>query len=135
VTDPLARWRSGLDPLPARLRRSGPPAEFPLDFSPESLARLEPLLLERLPADPDLAGSAAAYAGEALLRVGGGDWGWADGPVVRFDDALDLAPVAPLELLDLVVRARTGDVLVHAHAAVLEAVGRQRMEDPGWEPS
>ncbi|MFD7654648.1 hypothetical protein ACFV4N_11790 [Actinosynnema sp. NPDC059797] len=140
MTDPLAEWRSGIDPVLARLRDAELPAGFPLDFSPASLSALEAVLLERFPAGArfggeDLAESAVAYVGEALLLVGGGDWEWADGPVVRFDDALDLEPVSPLRLLGRVVRSRTGVVLAHAHAAVLEAVSRQQLEDPGWAPS
>ncbi|RZU54008.1 hypothetical protein EV385_5945 [Krasilnikovia cinnamomea] len=128
MTDPLQQWREAIQPQLARLEAFEVPLGFPLDYSEDSLARLEQLLRDRRPS-ASLVESATAYAGEALLRVGGGRWAWADGqPVVQPDEALGLPAVAPG---DLVSRA---DDLAATWAALAAAVRARQAAHPGWSP-
>ncbi|BFU45173.1 hypothetical protein [Krasilnikovia sp. MM14-A1004] len=128
ATDALEEWREGIQPVLARLEAFEVPPGFPLDFSADSLARLERLLRDGPPGE-SLVESATAYVGEALLRVGGGRWDWADGqPVVRPDEALGRAPIPPR---DLVVRA---DGIAAAWAGLAAAVEAHRAAHPGWSP-
>jgi hypothetical protein len=136
----LETWCAELDPVLARLQAFELPADFPFDFTPASLARLEAIALDRFPrgtAPATPAGSflesATAYIGEALLRAGGGDWDWddeSDLPVVRLDDILELPPISPLRLLTGAMGRRTGNELTEAYARVAVAIDRH----PGWTP-
>src|SRR5687767_12766104 len=89
-------WREEMQP---RLVALG----IPLDFSQASLGRLQEMVGEA----PHLALAAAGYLGEALMRVGGGHWEFSDddGPVVHFDPALELPPLAVLNLVAEPVKA------------------------------
>lgn len=108
-------WREEMQP---RLVALG----IPLDFATDSLARLETMVAEQ----PHLALAAAGYLGEALMRVAGGHWEMTDaGPVVHFDPALELPPLA---VLDLVARS------VEAHDEITRTVAAFRDRNPEWSP-
>ncbi|MDT7790178.1 MAG: hypothetical protein QOF58_8597 [Pseudonocardiales bacterium] len=109
-------WREEMQP---RIVALG----IPLDFTPDSLARLEELVA----ALPHLSLAAAGYLGEALMRVGGGHWEMTDaGPLVHFDPALELAPLAVLELVG---RA------VDAHDEITRTVAFFKERNPKWSPT
>lgn len=108
-------WREEMQP---RIVALG----IPLDFTPASLSRLEAMVAE----SPHLALAAAGYLGEALMRVGGGHWEMTDaGPVVHFDPALELPPLA---VLDLVTQA------VDAHDGITRTVADFKVRNPEWSP-
>lgn len=109
-------WREEMQP---RLVALG----VPLDFTPDTLARLEGMVAGQ----PRLALAVAGYLGEALMRVGGGHWEVTDaGPVVHFDPALELPPLA---VLDLVTRS------VATHAEITRTVADFKARNPEWSPT
>lgn len=148
--DPLGEWLGTLELRVLRLQDVELPQDFVLDYSADSLSRLAAVLLDRL-ADPDDVGqpeheglvlSAAAYVGESLLRVGGGEWRWVDQPggaaglpVAVPDPALDLPPVSPVEVIADTVRARDGGRFAALHAAWTRAADAVRARRPGWQPT
>ncbi|MBS2547102.1 hypothetical protein KGQ19_09485 [Catenulispora sp. NL8] len=147
--DRLATWLEALSPVLDRLAWFVP-QDFSHDFSVESLDSLEWVLATQLPdfgapeaVDTGLADSAAAYLGEALMRVGGGRWVWDEDPagpagsrpVVRFDDALGLPPMSPLQLMARARDAGTGTVFRAALADLQETVGGYQASHPGWTPT
>jgi hypothetical protein len=104
------------------------PADFPFDFSAASLTALDRLIAERGD-DGSFERGARAYAGETLMRIGGGRWVSTEGHplAIRFDEALDL-PGLPLEPLPPAGLASVAE-------RVATAVARRRADDPGWEPA
>jgi hypothetical protein len=149
MTDELDRWLLGLDLILDRLRDDYAPDDFPFDYSPESLAPLEALVLDEYPPDrrPQGSGpfleSAMAYLGEALMRVGGGRWAigpyrpgrTAQAPLACPDEALGLPPVSPLGLIMDALRERTGEVFTRACTDLRVAVDKRRAADPSWAPA
>jgi hypothetical protein len=142
IDEPTERWLDDMDLLLENLRFGLLPRDFPFDFSPASLTRLEPLLVAQWPPDgprdlvqDDFLRGALTYLGESLLRVAGGRWRWSGGPVVSFDPALGLGD---LPLTDLAARAADrddDDVFAEAHGELTTAVEARRAQDPGWEPT
>jgi len=138
IDEPTERWLDDMDLLLENLRFGLLPRDFPFDFSPASLTRLEPLLVDRWPPDDpgdlvqdDFLRGALTYLGESLMRVAGGRWRWSGGPVVSFDPVLGLDDQP---LADLVGRAvdRTDDgVFAEVHRELTAAVAAR----PGWEPT
>lgn len=145
----LEEWRESLNPVLERLRAFELSADFPFNYSAESLDRLETVLLERFPADAAPARdvgfveSVMGYLGEALLRAGGGRWAWDrdpaspsyDQPVIHPDEALGRAALAPLQLVINAVRSRTGAAFSDSHAALTAAVAEHRKWQPSWSPT
>ncbi|QDP96998.1 hypothetical protein FOE78_14670 [Microlunatus elymi] len=132
----LQEW---LDQLPPRLDGLSDfvlPADVGLDFSPESLPRVEQALL----IDPALADSAdpiAGYLGETLMRIAGGGWRWDDvagRPVVITDQALGLAPISPYELIMNALDRKSGTVFADTAAELERAVADRRAHDRKWQP-
>ncbi|MEU1951039.1 hypothetical protein [Nocardia rhamnosiphila] len=91
--DFLDRWRATMDGELEQWRRRYLPAEFPFDFTLDSLDALEPIVLARCPdrAAPGSAGNAefatgtVRYIGEVLLQATPARWGYQD----RGDDDLN----------------------------------------------
>jgi len=109
---------------------------FVFDYSRESLADLERRVGEA-PGRLTLVEGAAAYLGEALMRVAGGAWAWsaeaADGfpdgvPLATADPALGLDPVSPVTVV------RQGGGFVEVYDRWAEAVRERRQADDGWRP-
>ncbi|MGH3737106.1 MAG: hypothetical protein ACRDT6_16050 [Micromonosporaceae bacterium] len=131
-----------------RLRDDHLPEEIQLDYTIESLSYLETGLVDytldgerALPSG--FCDDAMAYLGEVLLTIGGGAWGWdtaaslgeLDGePVVCPDEALGLAALAPLLLIEQALTERTGQVFSNTATRLAEAVAALREQRPGWEP-
>jgi hypothetical protein len=151
-SEKLADWLEGMSPRLGRLENFELPEDFSLDYSPESLSRLEALILDRFPDSKRLTAdsaeafveAAAAYVGEVLLRAGGGSWGWDaaaveglsyDLPCVRPDAELGLGSVSPLGLIVRAVNLRTFREFVDVHASVEQAVGLRKAKDPSWVPT
>ncbi len=142
--DPLTEWTEVVDIVIDRLQDFFLPADFPLDYSPESLRRLESLVIARyargvpLPYGDDFIESVVAYAGEVLIRMTGGTWAigphssgtTVEVPYVVPDPALGLPPVHPLRLLVEAAREGSGEVLARVCDAVRVAVAAH----PEWTP-
>ncbi|MET7401767.1 hypothetical protein ABZS66_50630 [Dactylosporangium sp. NPDC005572] len=130
------RWLDGQARRLAALR-AALPAGFSLDLTPESLVLLEPLVVRKLGGgrEREFRDGVTGYAGEVLLRVGGGWWGYDMRPVVEFDPALRLEPVAPGDLVELAVRRRDGAVFEETIGEVAALVERLRAFNRGWEPT
>lgn len=110
----LAEWLEALEPRILRLK-DDLPRRFVLDYSPESLRRLETIVLVRLaglddvraPRNEGFTFGVAAYLGETFRRMAGGSWGWNDEPaspthdlpVLQPDPALGLKPLSPVHLI------------------------------------
>ncbi|WP_280397503.1 hypothetical protein [Nocardia carnea] len=84
----LDSWLAGMGSALAQWRRSYLPADFPFDFTLDSLNALEPIVLARFPdqAAIDVEDNAefttgtVRYIGEVLLRVAPARWGYQDRP-------------------------------------------------------
>ncbi|GGM37825.1 hypothetical protein ACFFX1_15970 [Dactylosporangium sucinum] len=130
------RW---LDGQARRLAafRAALPAGLGLDLTPASLVLLEPLVVRRLGGgrEREFREGVIGYAGEVLLRVGGGRWGYDMRPVVEFDPALRLEPVAPGDLVELAVRRQDGAVFEETLGEIAGVVERLRAFNRGWEPT
>ena len=151
VGERLSDWREGMHPRLARLQDFELPEDFPFDYSPTSLDRLEAILLERFGTTEELTRddargfveAATGYVGEVLLRAGGGSWAWEEAsvtvpyglPLVRFDDGLGLQAVSPLRLIIQSVRLRTSREFARVHHGLEEAVDARKAEDPSWAPT
>src|SRR2546423_5395368 len=127
--DPLQEWLDTIDIVLDRLRDFHLPEDFPFDYSTASLSRMEELVLDEyaeMPAQPSDSGGAfiesvLAYLGEALMRTAGGHWAiqpqpTVDVPVVHFDEALNLAPISPLQLVIDALDKRSGTVFADTRA-------------------
>lgn len=140
---PLWEWRETMQPRLARLE-AFEVLGLPLDYSRESLDLLEAEVLDR-PVIDDRPGhrdsftdAAMGYLGEALLTTAGGRWEWDDDdnmPVAHFDDALRLAPIAPLRLIVEASRRRTGREFARVRAALERAVADRQIAEPSWSPT
>ncbi|WP_238010973.1 hypothetical protein KZZ52_29650 [Dactylosporangium sp. AC04546] len=130
------RWLDGQARRLAALR-AALPAGLSLDLTPESLVLLEPLVVRKLGGgrEREFRDGVIGYAGEVLLRVGGGWWGYDMRPVVEFDPALRLDPVAPGDLVELAVRRRDGAVFEETISEIAAVVERLRAFNRGWEPT
>ncbi|NUR64023.1 MAG: hypothetical protein HOV87_36000 [Catenulispora sp.] len=130
----LDAWLQGMaEAMSAGLRRELP--DFAADGRRDSLAALETTLLERLPdkystEDRDvqsLIDIAARYIGETLIwnfqgcywRAGFGTFEGV--PTVAIPDGV-YAPTCPEQLVDLIVRKRTGTVLTDVFDGIAELV-------------
>jgi len=109
-------WVQGVQPRLAALE-----ASITVDFSRDSLVRLPPA---------NGNDAYAAYLGETLLRVGGGQWAEVGGePGVTADPALGLPPVVPRELVD------DPDAATRAYDEWAAAVAAKTAAEPGWRPT
>lgn len=103
-----------------------------LDFTGPSLRAVERELVAAV-GRPDVE-AVATYLGETLMRLAGGAWEWDDGPVVRADPALGLAPVAPVRLVLAAAEAGDGERFATRYAEWAAAVARLTRQRPGWRP-
>lgn len=102
--DALAKWLDLLEVRVLAMQDFDLPSDVVLDYSAGSLARLEQVLSNRRGGghgslDEEFVLGAAAYFGKALVRTGGGKWGWdgdADEPLVVPDRTVGLLPAAPV---------------------------------------
>ena len=127
--DQLEEWRETMQPRLMRLQAFEMPPGFELDYSPSSLDALEAQLLAR--SSESFVDAAVGYLGEALLTTAGGGWDFSDRPVLRFDAALQLEPIAPLSI----IRMASGHTFVDIQGRLREAVARRQASLPGWQPS
>ncbi|WP_147404019.1 hypothetical protein [Nocardia panacis] len=82
----LDRWLAEMGSALERWRRSYLPADFPFDFTLDSLDALEPIVLARYPDraaldaedDAEFTTGTVRYIGEVLLRVAPSRWGYWD---------------------------------------------------------
>lgn len=131
----LQEWTDAIPGLLEHAQDSMETWDVPADLSPASLQALEAMLLNLydanhandandalIPGDTTLR-AAAAYLGESLAHVTGGEWAWttkplagpggqpvaaaSDGQPVVHPDA-DLDPIAPYVLIAAALTARTG---------------------------
>lgn len=124
------------------------PRDFREDYSRESLTTVEQTLLRLWP-DPtaDLTGSgsliledAGRYIGEALLRVCGGHWEWADHRAMWSDqpvivpDTTDRRPIAPFVVVTDIVQRRSGNELSSLWDGLDELRRHRQSLESGWEP-
>ncbi|GIG66199.1 hypothetical protein [Phytomonospora endophytica] len=152
IEKPLTAWHERLFAVlmaltDIELRGTG----FIPDYSRDSLSALERHLLRRLdePGQAALPGNrafvegAAAYLGEALMRVAGGAWTWPDAdlggppgglPVATADPAVGLAPVSPVRLLQEAATARDAARFTTVHDLWSRAVEEHRRAVPSWRP-
>lgn len=141
--DSLEEWVQGVQPTVMHLEVYQVPREVTLDFSPESLRRLEEIALDRVDDVDDLdhedeqgfVDGAVAYVGETLMRVAGGAWAWDSGsPVAEADARLGLAPVSPRRLLKTAIERRDGGQLSAVASAWSRAVAELAARCPSWHP-
>jgi len=134
----LEEWLVSLPPVLDRLAWFVP-ADFHPDFSTDSLDVVEAALTEQVTTeDTGLVDSAMAYVGEALLRVAGGRWEWDDAaglPTLRFDEALGLPELLPLQVLIDARKTANGVELRKAHESLQRAVAEYQASHPGWVPA
>lgn len=128
--DPLTEWRDillgGFD-----LDDDEVLDDVTLDVTASSLRGLATYAQQLDSDDEESVPAVAAYLGETLMRAGGGCWAWIDElPLVRLDDALGLAPVRPVQLVEEADRSFEA---VHAEWAA--AAARVAAERPGWPPA
>jgi hypothetical protein len=142
IDEPTGQWLDDMDLVLDHFRYDLLPRDFPFDFSPDSLATLEPLLVDEWPADGgprtvdgDFARGALTYLGESLMRVAGGRWRWSGGPAVSFDPVLRLPDRPLLELAAEAVERDGGGVFARACAGLAAAVAAHEAANPGWEPT
>lgn len=136
--DSLEEWLESLPPVLDRLAWFVP-ADFHPDFSTDSLDVVEAALAEQVTSeDTGLVDSALAYVGEALLRVAGGRWEWDAAtrlPVLRFDEALGLADLEPLQLLIDARKTASGVELRKTHESLQKKVAEYQASHPTWVPT
>jgi hypothetical protein len=138
----IEEWVESMEPRLARLEELYLPEKFDADFSGDSLAALEAVLVQHFHDGHDLLAAdgggfvecAAGYTGEALLRVAGGSWTWDDQLIVCPDPESGLDRVAPVQLVVDCVRDRTGNVLCTVHSTFERAVAARVAQDPSWSP-
>lgn len=140
-SEALASWIDEVPALVMRLETWHTPDHFSPDLSVGSLQVLEEALVftyepGRTDDSQDFLQGAMAYLGEALMHIGGGQWGLSgDGhPVVVPDPELR---VDALDLLHLVITAQErNDCAVFEEAAgrLRSAVTARREKAPGWKP-
>ncbi len=136
-SDETVDWLD-VQPRLVNLQDVQPPGDFPFDYTVESLDPLEFALLSRgglLDCEDPFVIGLQAYLGETLMRVGGGQWAVDLDPAVRFDPALGLPALTPMDLLHRAVERRTGHEFERAAAEVVRAVAARQARDPGFEPT
>jgi hypothetical protein len=139
----LDQWTDALPYLLDHLRDRYLPDDFRLDYNYASLAPVERVVLDRYPAGAvrptaggeDFVRSVMAFLGEVLLRTGGGRWIFHEVPLIAPDEALELPPISPLQLISDAVTTRTGEVFTDAYDELQEAVEELQEQDPSWEPT
>lgn len=150
----LDRWLASMGSALEQWRRFYLPADFPFDFTLDSLDALEPIVLARYPdqAAIDVEDNAefttgtVRYIGEVLLRVAPARWGYQDRgdndgnpynrtAVIRSNTpARFMVVMAPEFRLQLLVRDRERGILRKPAVRLLDAceeAGRAEMPDTG----
>ncbi|GIF45216.1 hypothetical protein [Actinoplanes xinjiangensis] len=128
----LTAW---LELAEARIQLMGDAVGFVTDRSAGSLVALQ----RALPSlDHEMLLGAAAYLGESLLEVAGGEWRWderAGGPLVVAGPELGLAPVAPLEEIDAAAGGPAGSLasLHHIWSAAAGPTVPEPVEWAAWQ--
>ncbi|MFD0361368.1 hypothetical protein ACFQZZ_07905 [Nocardia sp. GCM10030253] len=141
--DRLDDWVQGAHPRIAGLADFQLPADFSLDFSADSLPRLEAEVLARFDDPAELTAPAArpfldavtAYLGETLLRVTGGRWIWKQLPLAKPDEALGLSATDPFRLVAAAVQCRDGEEFSRVYAAWAAAAEEHAAARPSWAPA
>ncbi|ORB76290.1 tetratricopeptide repeat protein [Mycobacterium scrofulaceum] len=118
------------------------PADVALDYSAESLRRVEEFAIESTIEDPAFTCGLAAYIGETLLRAVGGRWLWDDDensvtrgfPVVRPHLDNFKGTISPTHLLSFAFKWRDGATLTRVYLAQSQRVSARKAEDPTWQP-
>ncbi|MFI0352907.1 hypothetical protein [Actinomadura sp. 9N407] len=121
-------WLAAMSPRLAGLEDFSLPADFPFDYSRESLVYLERILLSEYPdkeavyaaESKDFLDRCVRYIGESLIRNFGGEWRYSTDsdsaisgyPYVVNDDGTDVG-VVPLHLITSLLTRRTGGELAH----------------------
>jgi hypothetical protein len=116
------------------------PDGIALDYSAESLTRIEEFAIDGGIHDPAFTSGVAAYVGETLLRTVGGRWLWDDRehsvtrgfPVVRpqLDDFK--GTISPTHLLSFALKWRDRITLARVYKAQCLRVAKRKAEDPTW---
>lgn len=158
--DFLDRWLAGMGSALQQWRRSHLPADFPFDFTLDSLDALELIVLARYPDqaaigiedNAEFTTGAVRYIGEVLLRVAPARWGYQDRagddlnpynrtPVIRSNTPTEFATgVIPEFYLRQLVRDRERGTLQKSAAplrAACQEAGRADLPDgrgavPDW---
>ncbi|WP_407288207.1 hypothetical protein [Streptomyces sp. BP-8] len=141
----LVLWFDQVPDAIDRLKEDHLPEAEWLDFSVDSLPRLEDALLDHGDADEPtgFVDDAMAYLGEVLMGVGGGAWGWdtesagdAGGqPAIVPDAALEADPILPMLLIADALNVSSGSVFTEAVASLSAAVEAVRTHDPQFTPA
>jgi hypothetical protein len=141
-------WLEDMHPRVSRFVDFLLPPSVVGDFSRDSLAGLEKLLLERFPdpelffrgeRDLDFIDGAVRYVGETYLRAFGGGWRYSDDPesvVVGRPYVLlgtpDATPISPYNLMGAALHRRTGQVLIKVYDGQARAIEERRAGDPSF---
>lgn len=136
----LELWLNAVAARIAMLASDYLPDGIALDYSAESLRRIEVFAVDSAIQEPAFTSGVAAYVGEALLRTVGGRWLWDDRehgvtrgfPVVRphLDDVR--GTISPTHLLSFALKWRDSATLTRLHNAQCQRVAKQKAEDPAW---
>lgn len=117
------------------------PDDTALDYSPQSLRRIERFVIDSGIEDPAFLDAVAAYVGESLLRAFGGSWVWDDRehsvtrdyPVVRlFIDGR--GGISPTHLVKFAAEWRDSSTFNRVYGAQRRRFFKRKEEDPTWNP-
>ncbi|WP_406272775.1 hypothetical protein OH799_33425 [Nocardia sp. NBC_00881] len=136
---PLETWMGSIAARILGLREAGLPSEVQLDFSAESLYRLEEFALAH---DDAVTDAVAAYLGETLLRVGGGYWSWGETPCylnygMPIISSYHVYPhsTSPIRLVHLARQQRNGVTFTQVYRAWERHARIQKAMNPKWFPA
>ena len=140
-------WQSQLElwliavPLKiTKLARDYLTGDIALDYSLESLRRIEEFAINSGIQDPGFNSGVIAYLGETLLRTVGGRWLWDDRehsvtrgfPVVQPHLDNFRGTISPTHLLSFALMWRDGVTLTRVYTAQCQRVSQRKAEDPRW---
>lgn len=136
----LELWLSAVPLEIARLATDYLPGDISLDYSAESLCRIEEFAINSGIQDPGFNSGVIAYVGETLLRSVGGRWLWDDRehsasrgfPVVQphLDNFRGI--ISPTHLLSFALLWRDGVTFTRVYTAQCQRVSQRKAEDPTW---
>ncbi|RJO71406.1 hypothetical protein D5S18_24865 [Nocardia panacis] len=112
------------------------PDDVVLDHSAQSLEMFVDVM-DDVDDVPDFDEAAAAYIGQTLLVLAGGEWGWDDAPdsstfgqpLVVPSPELGLAPLAPIALM-----GEGDNAIIDTYVCWEQAVNRHTAAHPDWRP-
>jgi hypothetical protein len=136
----LELWRDAIAARIATLASDYLPDGIALDYTAESLRRIESFAINTAIPDSSFTSGVASYVGETLLRAVGGRWLWDDRehsvtrgfPVVQphLDDST--GTILPTHLLAFALKWRDGATLTRLYDAQCLRVAKRKGEDPTW---